>query len=71
MRLEVDIDSSRQLARIRILGPFEPSQFLAAAKEFLAHPEFTPGMPAIYDLRGADLKLVTAEDLKFICCLWR
>ncbi len=63
MHLEIDIDSVRPLARIRIVGAFDVSEFSAGLTELIERPDFIPGMPAIWDLREADLMGVTGRDM--------
>ena len=66
MPFEIDIDPIRQIARIRVSGRIERAEFESSARRFLEHPDFVPGMPAIYDLRDIDFGSHTAEESKII-----
>lgn len=66
MRFETHIDSAKGIARIRITGPMDVSGFSAVVTEFMDHPDFVPGMPAIWDMREADLERITEEEIRSI-----
>ena len=63
MRLEIKIDSVRSIARMRVFGVWDVSEFSARLTELTDHPDFKPGMPAIWDMRDADLAGMTKGDM--------
>lgn len=64
MRLEVDIDSARGIARMRVIGAWDESEFSAGITKLTDRPDFLPGMPAIWDMGDADLGGMTEEDMR-------
>ena len=66
MRFEFSIDSVKRLARIRVVGVLDVSEFSARVTDFTDHPDFIQGMPAIWDMRDADLRSITEKDMKSI-----
>ncbi len=63
MRIEIDIDSVRRIARMRVFGAWDVSDFSAKITELTDNPNFIPGMPAIWDMRDADLGGMTKGDM--------
>lgn len=66
MRFETHIDSANRIARIRITGAFDVSRFSAIVTDIMEHPDFIPGMPAVWDMREAELGHVTEQEMRSI-----
>ena len=66
MRFEIGIDLAKRIARIRVIGTLDVSEFSSIITEFTDHPDFVPGMPAIWDMREADLRQITETDLRSV-----
>lgn len=62
----VAIDSTLGVATVRIRGQITLQVVEAAVLELIKHPDFTPGMPAVWDLRGSNLNRLSTDDLRRI-----
>lgn len=54
MQVDISIDRDRNIAMVRITGRLNVGEVGRQAAAFVDRPDFTPGLPAIFDLRGAD-----------------
>jgi hypothetical protein len=76
--MQMDVGSVREAGRdrmtfkivvgshlVRVLGSPQPTidSLISVVTEFLDPPDHSPGMSSIWDFRGSDLSLLTAEDL--------
>jgi len=56
MRSEmIEIDHAHDIALIRVSGPVEIKDLRALTELLLEHPDHTPGMDEIWDIRDAEL----------------
>lgn len=51
---------------MRVVGAFDASEFSAGIIELMDHPDFIPGMPAIWDMGDADLSQVTKAAMRSV-----
>lgn len=58
MQVEISIDPHLQMAEVRITGRLVVEEMARHAAAFVEHPDFVPGMPALFDLRKLDFSSV-------------
>lgn len=66
MQIEISIDPDRHVAMVHIAGRLDMREVARAAAAFVDHPDFTPGMPAIFDLRDVDFASFGAAESRAI-----
>lgn len=64
MKVQLEIDRNLRLARYRLSGLLDPTEFLPRIMELLENPDFHPGMGTIFDVRDLDMSRLTAEEMK-------
>ncbi len=60
----VNIQIQSGIATLTATGPLIGADIQAALAEYLKHPDRIVGMPAIWDLRTADMESLTTEDVR-------
>jgi hypothetical protein len=66
MEVEVSIDGERRIAVVRITGTLDVGELARQAASFVERPDFVPGMPAIFDLRGLDFASFGAPESRAV-----
>jgi hypothetical protein len=60
--MPVEFDPQLRLFRVLLIGRVDVTRVLATLTEMFAHPNFAPGVPAIWDANDADLSALKRED---------
>ena len=66
MAVETVIDIDARVITRTVRGATTFDEITGVFEETLAHPDFRPGMDAIWDLRQADLTNLTRDDMRCI-----
>jgi hypothetical protein len=63
MKLETQIDTEVGIRRHRVTGPLDTGAIADALRELRARPDYDPSLPALWDLRDAEID-VSAEEVR-------
>ena len=64
--MHITYESSAHLFRVELAGPITVADVLAALCAVLGHEKFRPGHSVLWDLRNADMRLLTAHGIRRI-----
>ena len=64
MKVELQVDVERGLAIVRVMGLIDFDVLAEGTPDLLAHEDFRPGMPTVFDLRGASMEAVSAAQMR-------
>jgi hypothetical protein len=61
--MEFEFDAERRLFRVTLVGQVDSRHCVELIAAMLAHPDFKPGTPAIWNAQNADLSGISYEDI--------
>lgn len=64
MDWEIELDEASRYARITTHGTFGNSDYLRLVDEVLSHPNWRPGLPALFDHRDLTMSGVTYDVMR-------
>ena len=64
MQFQIEVNKSSRFCQVRVVGRMDMSEYESAVEAFLDHPDVTPGMATVYDLREAEMSHLNADDFR-------